>query len=182
MQMTPAIVRYRMKGLTRGLDGNVGIQHRIQAKVSRPEVAEAFMSPEPERVVKKLLQEKVRIDAAGGIGTPEAASAAFMLGADFIVTGSINQCTVEAGTSESAKDLLQQINVQDTDYAPAGDMFEMGAKVQVIRKGVFFPARANKRLTIKYSAARLWARLTDGSIADGFSSPLIPAHFPAAMI
>lgn len=60
------------------------------------------------------------------------------------MTGSINQCTVEAGTSDDVKDLLQQLNIQDTDYAPAGDMFEMGAKIQVMKKGVFFPARANK--------------------------------------
>ena len=40
----------------------------------------------------------IRVGAAGGIGTPEAAAAAFVLGADFILTGSINQCTVEAGT------------------------------------------------------------------------------------
>lgn len=89
-------------------------------------------------------RKKVRVGAAGGIGTPEAAAAAFILGADFIVTGSINQCTIEAGTSDVVKDLLQQMNVQDTDYAPAGDMFELGAKVQVLRKGLFFPARANK--------------------------------------
>ncbi|MBN2443261.1 MAG: hypothetical protein JXJ04_18010, partial [Spirochaetales bacterium] len=50
----------------------------------------------------------------------------------------------EAGTSDIVKDLLQQINVQDTEYAPAGDMFELGAKVQVLKKGLFFPARANK--------------------------------------
>ncbi|MGB8195077.1 MAG: hypothetical protein WCF67_24290, partial [Chitinophagaceae bacterium] len=31
-----------------------------------------------------------------------------------------------------------------TDYAPAGDMFEIGAKVQVLKKTVLFPARANK--------------------------------------
>ncbi|MES2929545.1 MAG: PfaD family polyunsaturated fatty acid/polyketide biosynthesis protein [Pseudomonadota bacterium] len=86
----------------------------------------------------------VHLGAAGGIGTPEAASAAFILGADFIMTGSINQCTVEAGTSEKVKEMLQGINVQDTTYAPAGDMFEMGAKVQVLKKGLFFPARANK--------------------------------------
>jgi trans-AT polyketide synthase/acyltransferase/oxidoreductase domain-containing protein len=66
------------------------------------------------------------------------------MGADFIVTGSINQCTVDAGTSDAAKSLLQDINIQDTEYAPAGDMFEVGAKVQVLRKGVFFPTRANK--------------------------------------
>lgn len=89
-------------------------------------------------------REPIRIGAAGGIGTPDAAAAAFILGADFIVTGSINQCTVEAGTSEVVKDLLQQINVQDTTYAPAGDMFETGAKVQVLKKGLLFPVRANK--------------------------------------
>jgi trans-AT polyketide synthase, acyltransferase and oxidoreductase domains len=42
------------------------------------------------------------------------------------------------------KDLLQEIDIHDTDYAPAGDMFEFGAQVQVVRKGVFFPARARK--------------------------------------
>lgn len=95
-----------------------------------------------------MLQEKyatpIRIGAAGGIGTPEAAVAAFMMKADFILTGSINQCTIEAGTSDAVKEMLETINVQDTDYAPAGDLFEIGARVQVLRKGVFFPARANK--------------------------------------
>jgi trans-AT polyketide synthase/acyltransferase/oxidoreductase domain-containing protein len=87
---------------------------------------------------------KISIGAAGGIGTPHAVAAAFILGADFVLTGSINQCTVEAGTSDLAKDLLADMNVQDTAMAPAGDMFEIGAKVQVMSKGVFFPARANK--------------------------------------
>ena len=67
-----------------------------------------------------------------------------MVGADFVCTGSINQCTVESGMSDVVKDLLQDINVQDTEYAPAGDMFEIGARVQVLKKGTFFPARANK--------------------------------------
>ena len=86
----------------------------------------------------------IRVGLAGGIGTPQAVLCAFVMGADFITTGSINQCTVEAGTSDVVKDLLQEINVQDTEYAPAGDMFELGAKVQVMKKGVMFPARANK--------------------------------------
>ncbi len=86
----------------------------------------------------------IRIGLAGGIGTPEGAASAFIMNADFILTGSINQCTVEAGTSDLVKNMLQIINVQDTDYAPAGDMFEFGAKVQALKKGVFFPARANK--------------------------------------
>lgn len=88
--------------------------------------------------------KSVRVGLAGGIGTPQAAACAYLMRADFILTGSINQCTVEAGTSDAVKDLLQGINVQDTDYAPAGDMFEIGAKVQVLKKGVLFPARANK--------------------------------------
>jgi trans-AT polyketide synthase/acyltransferase/oxidoreductase domain-containing protein len=51
---------------------------------------------------------------------------------------------VEANMSEIVKTMLQGINVQDTTYTPAGDMFEIGAKVQVLKRGVFFPARANK--------------------------------------
>jgi trans-AT polyketide synthase/acyltransferase/oxidoreductase domain-containing protein len=86
----------------------------------------------------------IRVGAAGGIGTPGAAASMFVIGADFIVTGSINQCTVEAGTSPLVKDMLNQMNVQDTESAPAGDMFEIGARVQVLKKGLFFPARANK--------------------------------------
>jgi trans-AT polyketide synthase/acyltransferase/oxidoreductase domain-containing protein len=86
----------------------------------------------------------VSVGAAGGIGTPEAIAAAFILGADFVLTGSINQCTVEAGTSKTVKDLLQEANVQDMDIVPAGDMFELGAKIQVFKKGLLFPARAKK--------------------------------------
>ena len=198
---TPSLVRFRLKGLKRNHDGVISATNRVMGKVSRPEVAEMFLSPAPEKIVTKLLagnvitaeqaewaraipmaddicveadsgghtdggvmhallpaiiklrdemakkykyDKLVRVGAAGGIGTPEAAAAAFILGADFILTGSINQCTVESGASDLVKDLLQQINVQDTEYAPAGDMFELGAKVQVLKKGVFFPARANK--------------------------------------
>lgn len=86
--------------------------------------------------------KKVRVGLAGGIGCPEATMAAFILGADFVLTGSINQCTVEASTSDAVKDLLQQIGVQDTCYAPSFSMFELGSKVQIVKKGVFFPIRA----------------------------------------
>jgi Dioxygenases related to 2-nitropropane dioxygenase len=75
--------------------------------------------------------EKIRVGAAGGLGTPHAILAAFMMGVDYVVTGSINQCTVEAGISDQVKDLLAEMNIQDTEFAPAGDMFEIGAKVQV---------------------------------------------------
>ena len=85
-----------------------------------------------------------RVGSAGGLGTPEAVAAAFLLGADFVLTGSINQCSVESGTSDRVKEMLQGADVQDTAIAPAGDLFEMGAKIQVLRKGLFFPARAAK--------------------------------------
>jgi trans-AT polyketide synthase/acyltransferase/oxidoreductase domain-containing protein len=201
IQVTPAVAKFRLKGAKRNAQGEIEVPNRVMAKVSRPEVAEAFMSPVPEQIRQRLLQageitaeeaevgaripvawdvcveadsgghtdqgvalalmpamfrlrddmmarhrypRKIRVGAAGGIGTPHAAAAAFVMGADFILTGSINQCTVEAGTSDSVKDMLQEINVQDTAYAPAGDMFEIGARVQVLKKGLFFPARANK--------------------------------------
>jgi len=95
-------------------------------------------------VATHAYRSRVAVGSAGGIGTPQAAAAAFVLGAEFILTGSINQCTIESGTSAAVKDLLQSIDVQDTTYAPAGDMFELGAKVQVVRRGLFFPSRANK--------------------------------------
>ncbi|WP_433601900.1 PfaD family polyunsaturated fatty acid/polyketide biosynthesis protein [Candidatus Profftella armatura] len=201
VQITPSLVKFRLKGLH--VDNNCKIisNNRIIAKVSRPEIALLFLNPAPSEIVNKLLlnnhisqkeadlsqkiplasdicveadsaghtdmgvtsvllptiirlrdkmQEKynfynfVRIGSGGGIGTPEAAACAFLLGADFIVTGSINQCAVEAGTSDIVKDMLQDINIQDTAYAPAGDMFELGSKIQVLKRGVLFPMRANK--------------------------------------
>jgi trans-AT polyketide synthase/acyltransferase/oxidoreductase domain-containing protein len=86
----------------------------------------------------------ISVGLAGGLGAPEAVAAALTMGADFVLTGSINQCSVESGTSDTVKDMLQTANVQDTDIVPAGDMFEIGAKVQVFKKGLLFPGRAKK--------------------------------------
>lgn len=83
------------------------------------------------------------VGQAGGIGTPEAMAAAFMMGADFVETGSINQCTIEAKTSEAVKTLLEAMDIQDTEYVP-GEIFEFGGKVQVLKKGSLFFARLNK--------------------------------------
>lgn len=88
--------------------------------------------------------KRIRVGAAGGLSTPESIASAFILGADFVLTGSINQSTVEAGTSSIVKQMLQDAEPQDTAIAPAGDMFEIGAKIQVLSKGLFFPSRANK--------------------------------------
>jgi trans-AT polyketide synthase/acyltransferase/oxidoreductase domain-containing protein len=199
--VTPALALFRVKGITRAADGSPSVPNRVIAKVSRPEVATAFMSPPPAALLQSLADQglitrrevelgaeipvshdvcveadsgghtdggvafalvptmrtlrdrlmnahryaqPVRIGIAGGLGTPDAIAAAFIMGADFVTTGSVNQCTVEAGASDAAKDLLQTMGVQDTAYAPAGDMFELGSRVQVLKKGLLFPARANK--------------------------------------
>ncbi|MGW1373197.1 PfaD family polyunsaturated fatty acid/polyketide biosynthesis protein [Streptomyces sp. NPDC002446] len=84
----------------------------------------------------------VRIGSAGGIGTPHAMAAAFALGADYVVTGSINQSTTEAGTSPGVKRLLAQADLADCTMAPAADMFEQGVQVQVLARGTLFPGNA----------------------------------------
>jgi len=109
---------------------------------------------------KHKYTSQIRVGSAGGIGSPEAAASAFILGADFVLTGSINQCTEEAGTSKEVKDILQGLNVQDLAYAPAGDMFELGAKVQVVKRGSFFSARASKLY-------QLWKNHNDWYEIDG---------------
>lgn len=86
----------------------------------------------------------LRVGAAGGIGTPSAALAAFMMGAAYVVTGSINQSTLEAGASAHTKKLLAQADMADVMMAPAADMFEMGVKVQLLKRGTMFPMRAQR--------------------------------------
>lgn len=198
--LTPAIVRYRLKG-ARHENGRAIAANRLMAKLSRPEVARQFLAPAPERIVQGLRDKglitdaearaaaqlpmaddlcaeadsgghtdkavafsllpamlhlrdeamatfrypaRIRVGTAGGIGTPEAVAASFTMGADFVLTGSINQCTPQADTSGLVKDMLAEADIQDFAMAPAGDMFELGARIQVFRKGVFFPARGNK--------------------------------------
>ena len=89
-------------------------------------------------------RDRIRVGAAGGLGSPAAVAAAFVLGAEFVVTGSVNQCSPQAGTSDAVKDLLAELDVQDTAYAPAGDLFEAGSRAQVVRRGTLFPGHANK--------------------------------------
>ncbi|WP_045304963.1 ACP S-malonyltransferase [Saccharothrix sp. ST-888] len=84
----------------------------------------------------------VHVGCAGGIGSPEAAAAAFVLGADFVLTGSVNQCSVEAATSDRVKDLLQEAREYDVDLAPWGEQFELGSRASYLKLGQFFPARA----------------------------------------
>ncbi|HEU5315392.1 MAG TPA: PfaD family polyunsaturated fatty acid/polyketide biosynthesis protein, partial [Chloroflexota bacterium] len=97
----------------------------------------------------------VRVGAAGGIGTPAAALAALAMGAAYVVTGSVNQACVEAGASPHTKALLAGAGMADVMMAPAADMFEMGVKVQVLKKGTFFPLRAQRLYELYQSHASL---------------------------
>ncbi|WP_407284982.1 PfaD family polyunsaturated fatty acid/polyketide biosynthesis protein [Streptomyces sp. BP-8] len=92
--------------------------------------------------LRDRLAPAVGVGAAGGISTPHSAYAAFALGASYIVTGSVNQSCVEAGTSPAVKELLAQVGIADFAMAPAADMFEMGVDVQVLKRGTMFPGRA----------------------------------------
>lgn len=85
-----------------------------------------------------------RVGAAGGIATPHAVYAAFAMGAAYVATGSINQACIEAGASEHTRNLLATAGMADVIMAPAADMFEMGVKVQVLRRGTMFGQRALK--------------------------------------
>lgn len=57
IQITLAIVLYRLKGLRKTSSGEIVCDNHVMAKVSRPEVASIFMSPPPENIVKQLLSE-----------------------------------------------------------------------------------------------------------------------------
>ncbi|MCX7592242.1 MAG: PfaD family polyunsaturated fatty acid/polyketide biosynthesis protein [Fischerella sp.] len=89
-------------------------------------------------------EKPIRVGVAGGIATPQSALAAFMMGAAYVVTGSINQSCIEAGSCQHTKQLLAQADMADVMMAPAADMFEMGVKLQVLKRGTMFPLRAQK--------------------------------------
>jgi PfaD family protein len=188
-------VRLSAGGLVEGPTGPRRAR-RVVAKVSRTEVARAFMTPPPEAVLRDLVASgriderqatwasrlpvaaavtaeadsgghtdnrplvallpalaalrasvataPVALGAAGGLGTPEAVAAAFALGADYVLTGSINQSAVESGLSEHARALLVGAGPADVAMAPAADMFERGVQVQVLARGTLFAPTARR--------------------------------------
>ncbi|MFF0492495.1 PfaD family polyunsaturated fatty acid/polyketide biosynthesis protein [Nocardia sp. NPDC004068] len=201
MNLTAEVVRYRALGLVADRQGRVERRHRLIAKVSRTEVAERFLRPAPEKLLRELVTDgrltaeqaalaarvpmadditaeadsgghtdrrplvvllpqivaardriarelpaaaDVRIGAAGGIGTPDAAAAAFALGAAYVVTGSVNQSTREAAQCDHTKKLLATADFADCTMAPSSDMFELGVQVQVLRRGTMFATRAQR--------------------------------------
>lgn len=198
MALTPNVVRYAVHGLTE-IRGRIARRNHLFAKVSRPEVAQAFLAPAPAGMLSSLVArgeltveearlgrhgplaedltveadsgghtdnrplvallplirsmaerarrthgyaEPVRVGAAGGLGTPSAISAAFQLGAAYVVVGSVHQLALESGLSAIGRGLLAQAGIADFGMAPAADMFELGVKVQVLTRGTLFRQRA----------------------------------------
>ncbi|MEX2015432.1 MAG: PfaD family polyunsaturated fatty acid/polyketide biosynthesis protein [Candidatus Hydrogenedentales bacterium] len=88
--------------------------------------------------------EPLRVGLGGGIATPASALGAFAMGAAYVLTGTINQACVEAGTSDRVRQMLAEAGPADVAMAPAADMFEMGVKLQVLKRGTMFAQRAGK--------------------------------------
>jgi PfaD family protein len=87
---------------------------------------------------------EIRLGAAGGIGEPLSVHAALAMGADYIVTGSINQACRQSGTAPRVRQMLAEACMADVAMCPASDMFEMGGKVQVLKRGTMYPQRAQR--------------------------------------
>lgn len=217
MELTPPIVQVAAGGLTRDGDGRVRRAARVFAKVSRSEVAAAFMAPPPDAIVRELVERgrlsadeaalatrvpvaedvtveadsgghtdnrplvalvpellaladaavrrhgfdrPIRVGAAGGLGTPAAVAAAFALGAGYVVTGSVNQAALESGLSPDGKRMLAEAGPADVVMAPAADMFELGVRLQVLRRGSMFAFRA-ERLYQLYAAHAAWEEVPE---------------------
>ena len=96
------------------------------------------------RALRDRIAPQVRVGVAGGLGTPDAVAAAFALGAAYVMTGTVNQACVEAGTSAMVKSLLADAGMADVGMAPASDMFEAGVDVQVLKRGTLFAMRAQQ--------------------------------------
>ena len=107
-----------------------------------------------------LPQNAVAVGAAGGIGTPQALYGAFQMGAEYVVTGSVNQSSLEAGTSPLAKEMLAKAGLADVASGIAPDMFEMGAHVQILSRGSMY-AKRSYRLYDAYKTYDGWEAIPE---------------------
>lgn len=99
----------------------------------------------------------IRVGAAGGLGTPAAVAGAFALGAAYVLTGTVNQAAVESGLSAEGRRMLAEADVADVAMAAAADMFELGVKLQVLKRGTLFASRANRLYDVYRDYASLEA-------------------------
>ncbi len=113
-----------------------------------------FLTLRDAATAKYQFNVPLRVGLGGGIATPDAAAAGFAMGAAYLLTGSINQAAVEADTSESVREMLVEARQADVTMAPSADMFELGAKVQVLKRGTMFAMRAAKLYDVYRAHAR----------------------------
>ncbi|MEW6079763.1 MAG: PfaD family polyunsaturated fatty acid/polyketide biosynthesis protein [Thermodesulfobacteriota bacterium] len=113
---------------------------------NRPALAllPTMMTLRDELCARYHYPRNIPVGLGGGIATPVSAAAAFAMGAAYVLTGSVNQSCVEAGVTPLVRDMLVAAEQADVTMAPAADMFEMGGKVQVLKRGTMFPMRAAK--------------------------------------
>ena len=104
----------------------------------------AIQAVRDERQATLGYTRPIRLGAAGGIATPQAAASAFALGAAYVLTGTVNEACVESGLSDAGREMLAAADVADITMAPAADMFELGVDVQVLSRGTMFAIRAKQ--------------------------------------
>ncbi|MFC1745257.1 1-acyl-sn-glycerol-3-phosphate acyltransferase [Candidatus Riflebacteria bacterium] len=104
------------------------------------------------KIIQEDLTRNIRIGTSGGLSNPQAISAMFSLGADFVVTGSINQISAEANCSAKVKQMLAKAGSSDTAFVVSADPLEKGNNIQVLKYGTQFSVKANKlaKLYLKY--------------------------------
>ncbi|WP_412540280.1 hypothetical protein R8Z50_31375 [Longispora sp. K20-0274] len=134
---TPALLRYRFAAGPRQLLLNVASPAAAEAFLRPPSGAAlraAGLAPEASDAgppvatdiavlggnvahllalvrMRDRLGSPTRIGYGGGLGTPEGVAAAFVLGADFVVAGSVNHPTPEAGATDEVRDALAALDV-----------------------------------------------------------------------
>ena len=118
----------------------------VSVRDSLLESGQVLLEKKGDQTPEGLLawQSRTRVGLGGGIGCPEAVKAAFAMGADFVLTGSINQISREAGTCDAVRKMLSKATYSDVTMAAAADMFTEGVKLQVLKRGTMFAGRANQ--------------------------------------
>ena len=103
-----------------------------------------MMTLRDEIAARQGYEQPISVGLGGGIATPESAAAAFAMGAAYILTGTVNQACRESGSSDLVRQMLAEARQADVTMAPSADMFEMGVRVQVLKRGTMFALRAQK--------------------------------------
>ena len=103
-----------------------------------------MMNLRDDITVQQGYDAPIGVGLGGGIATPESAAAAFAMGAAYILTGTVNQACRESGSSDLVRQMLAEARQADVTMAPSADMFEMGVRVQVLKRGTMFALRAQK--------------------------------------